>query len=113
VGRDSSGHILYGSVSATIYVTRQSVTARAQIDVEITELGTRKNILRTTYSDEYSWQEETATYSGDSRALSSTDWDMLNRANFNTQPTRDEVLTELYRRLYPQVKNGIGYAIDW
>lgn len=113
MGRDSSGRVVYGTVYATVYVTRQSFKARGQIDVDITEAGTRKNIMRKTYSDDYEWQEEHATYTGDSRALSSNDWDVINSTRFNDAPAKEDVLNELYRRIYPQVKNGIVYAVDW
>ena len=72
-GRDTSGHVIYQTVYATLNITRQSFTARAEMEVNITEVATRKNISYRTYRDEYSWQEEHASYNGDNRALSSTD----------------------------------------
>ena len=111
-GRDTSGHVIYQTVYATLNITRQSFTARAEMEVNITEVATRKNISYRTYRDEYSWQEEHASYNGDNRALSSTDWDMINNSSFN-EPRKEDVLNELYRRIYPQVKSNISYAVDW
>ena len=111
-GRDTSGHVIYQTVYATLNITRQSFTARAEMEVDITEVATRKNISYRTYRDEYSWQEEHASYNGDNRALSSTDWDMINNSSFN-EPRKEDVLNELYRRIYPQVKSNISYAVDW
>ncbi len=111
-GRDTSGHIIYQTVYATLNITRQSFTARAEMEVDITEVATRKNISYKTYRDEYSWQEEHASYNGDNRALSSNDWDMINNSTFN-EPRKEDVLNELYRRIYPQVKSNISYAVDW
>ena len=111
-GRDTSGHITYQTVYATLNITRQSFTARAEMEVDITEVATRKNISYKTYRNEYSWQEEHASYNGDNRALSSNDWDIINNSTFN-EPRKEDVLNELYRRIYPQVKSNISYAVDW
>jgi len=111
-GRDTSGKIKYQTVYATINITRQSFIARAQVDVNITDIASRKSISFNSYSDEYRWQEEMATYSGDSRALDSNDWAIINTRNYN-EPRKEDVLNELYRKIYPQVKNRISYAVDW
>jgi hypothetical protein len=43
------------------------------MNINITETNTRKYITSASYNDEYRWQQETATYTGDSRALSGND----------------------------------------
>ncbi len=111
-GRDTSGKIIYQNVYATINITQQSFTASAQLDVNITDAVSRRNISYNTYRDDYRWQQEYATYSGDSRALSSNDWAMINNRNYN-EPRKEDVLNELYRKIYPQVKNRISYSVDW
>ena len=111
-GRDTAGRIVYKTVYATIYTNQQSFIARGQMDVNITETTTRKYITSASYNDEYRWQQETATYTGDNRALSGNDWNLINTQNFN-QPTKEEVLNELYRKIYPQVRNKIAYSVDW
>jgi hypothetical protein len=112
-GRDTSGRIIYKTVHATIQIVKQSFTARGQMDVNITDAYSRRNISYNTYSDDYRWEEERATYTGDSRALSSSDWALINNNGRNNQPRKEEVLNELYRKIYPQVKNRICYAVDW
>ncbi len=111
-GRDSSGNKIYQTVYATLNISRESFNARGQMDLNIQDLGTRKNLTYNSYREDYSWQEETATYSGDSRALNSSDWNMVNNRRNNT-PTKEEILNELYRKIYPQVKNRIVYMADW
>ena len=111
-GRDTSGRIIYQNVYATINITQQSFTASAQLDVNITDAVSRRNISYNTYRDDYRWQQEYATYSGDSRALSSNDWSLINNRNYN-EPRKEDVLNELYRKIYPQVKNRISYSVDW
>ncbi len=111
-GKDTSGRIIYKTVYATINIAKQSFTARGQMDVNITDAISRKNISYNTYSDDYRWEEEHATYSGDSRALSDNDWAIINNSRYN-EPRKEDVLNELYRKIYPQVKNRISYAVDW
>jgi hypothetical protein len=114
-GRDSTGKILYETVYATLTIYKQSFNARADMDVNITEVATRKNIAYNSYNEYYNWQDEYATYSGDKRALSDNDLALINNrnANNNTNPRKEDVLNELYRKLYPQVKNRIVYSVDW
>jgi hypothetical protein len=112
-GRDSSGKIIYETVYATLTIYKQSFNARADMDVNITEVATRRNIARNSYNEYYNWEDEYATYSGDRRALNSDDLALLNNSGSNTSPRKEDVLNELYRKLYPQVKNRIVYSVDW
>ena len=111
-GRDTSGKIIYRTVYATVNISQLSFTARADMEVNIIDLVTRKSITYNTFREDYRWQEEHASYSGDSRALSANDWSAINN-NYYNEPRREDVLNELYRKLYPQVKNKITYAVDW
>jgi len=111
-GRDTSGKTIYQTVYATINITKQSFTARGQMDVNITDAVSRKNISYNTYTDDYRWEQEYGSYSGDSRALSNYDWAIINNVNYR-EPRKEDVLNELYRKIYPQVKNRITYAVDW
>lgn len=112
-GRDTAGKPVYQTVYATLQISKMSFTARAQMDVNITDVTSRKNISYNSYSDDYRWEEERATYTGDSRALDTNDWAMVNNSRYNQQPRKEEILNELYRKIYPQVKNRISYAVDW
>ena len=111
-GTDTSGKPVYRTVNATLNVNRMSFTARADMDVLIRDFETGRTISNRNFRENYQWQEERATYSGDSRALSSQDWAMINNSNFYA-PRREQVLEELYRQLYPQVLNNIKYAVNW
>ncbi len=111
-GRDTSGKPIYQTIYATVNISKQSFTARGEMEVSITDVVSRKNISYNIYREDYSWQKESATYSGDSRALSDNDWAIINNNRYN-EPRKEEVLTELYRKIYPQVKNRISYSVDW
>lgn len=112
IGSDTSGKPVYKNVYATLNIQRQSFNARAQLDVNIVEIATRRNIAYNSYNDTYSWQDEVATYTGDRRALSNNDWALINNNNFNL-PGRDDILNRLYRNIYPQVKTRISNEVDW
>ncbi len=111
-GTDTSGRPVYKTVTATLNITRMSFTARADMEVLIRDIVTPRTISNRSFNENYSWQEERASYSGDSRALTSADWELINNNNFYT-PRREEVLEELYRKIYPQVLNNIKYSVDW
>ncbi|MEI7472376.1 MAG: hypothetical protein WCJ85_08960 [Chitinophagaceae bacterium] len=111
-GKDSSGNKIYQTVYATLTVNRESFNARGQMDLNIQDLISRKNITYNSYREDYSWQEESATFTGDSRALSSSDWNLVNNRRYNV-PAKQDILNELYRKIYPQVKNRIVYMADW
>ena len=111
-GTDTSGKPLYQTVYANLSITRQTLTARIEMEVNISDAVNHKNISNTSYREDYRWQEDYATYTGDSRALSDNDWLLVNN-NIINEPRKEDVLNELYRKIYPQVKNRITYTVDW
>lgn len=112
-GRDSTGKTIYLTVYATVTTYSQSVTARASMDVEISEMATRKSIAYNNYREQYTWSDAYATFTGDRRALSNEDEALVNNRGYASAPRKEEILSELYRKLYPQVKNRIVYSVDW
>lgn len=110
-GRDTSGKTIYKTVYATLHIQRRSFNASAQMDMNVNDAVGQKNIISDTFSDSYNWQQETASYSGDSRALGNRDWELINNRYY--EPGRQDVLNELYKGLYPQVKNRISRAVDF
>jgi len=111
-GKDTAGKPIFQTVYATLAIQKQSFNARAQMDINIVEVSTRRNIAYNSFNDTYNWQQEVATYSGDRRALSNDDWAMVNNGNFNS-PRREDILNRLYRNIYPQVKTRISNEVDW
>lgn len=113
-GTDTSGNPIYKTVYATLNVTRSSFTAKATMEVNITDVQSRKNVSFRTFRDDYRWEEEWGSYTGDSRALSNNDWAILNNNNNrNGNPRREDILAELYKKIYPQVKNNIINTVSW
>jgi len=110
-GRDTAGRIQYKTVTATLYIQRKTITAYAQMDMSITDAASQKNTSYDTFNDSYNWQQEVASYTGDSRALNNRDWELVNNRYY--QPAREEIVSELYRGLYPQVKNRLSAIVSW
>lgn len=111
-GRDTSGKAAYKTVYATLNLSRQSFDASAAMEMNIRDIKTNRTISYRTFSNNYRWQEESGSYTGDRRALSNNDWAAIHNNNFNS-PRRQDVLEDLYRRIYPQVKNEITNQVDW
>jgi len=110
-GTDSSGRPIYTTVFATINITQSSFTARAELELNIRDIDPRRSISLRSFREDYRWQQENGTFTGDSRALSSRDWSLIN--NNYIAPRKEEVLNELYKRIYPQVLNQIRNAVNW
>ena len=105
-GRDSSGKAIYQTVTATLYVVKKRFTATGDIRLTVTDLENRETVTTNHFSDQYDWQEEYATYRGDSKALSTSDWALVNNTRYQI-PRNREVINELSRRIYTQVKNRV------
>lgn len=106
-GTDSTGKSTYEKVYATLYISKKYFTARGQLECRVINVHTGKNVDSKTYFSTVDWVQEFATYKGDYRALSNEDIAILNNANFNIPPRNEDILNELYRKIYPQLKSGI------
>jgi hypothetical protein len=111
-GRDTSGKIVYETVHATLHVIRKYFTAYGELEFRIMDIDSRRTISNDRFRDQFNFQEEYATYSGDSRALSGSDWALINNNRYHI-PNKEDILSELYQRIYPQVKNRIYSAVSW
>lgn len=111
-GRDTAGKPIYKTVYTTLNLSRRSFDATAAMEMNIRDIKTNRTISYRTFSNNYRWQEESGSYTGDRRALSNNDWAIINNNNYNS-PRKEDVLEDLYRRIYPQVKNEITNQVDW
>jgi len=110
--RDTSGKVMYQTVTATLHITKRYFTASGDMDLRITDVISGKNITSNRFSDQFNWQEEFATYTGDSRALTGNEYALLNNNNYRV-PRDEDIVTELSRRIYPQIKNRIASVVSW
>lgn len=112
IGTDTIGKPVYNTVYATINITTSSFTAKADMDMNITETDTRRNVSFRSFRETYKWEQQTANFSGDKRALSNADWTLINNSGMNS-PRKEEVLVELYKKIYPQVLYNIRQSVSW
>ncbi|MEO7293964.1 MAG: hypothetical protein ABIW34_12720 [Ginsengibacter sp.] len=111
-GRDTLGKVQYQTVTATLHIIKKYFTASGDMELRINDANTGRNIISNRYSDRFNWQEEYATYTGDSRALSSNDYALLNNNNYQI-PRREDILNQLSQRIYPQIKSRIAAVANW
>jgi hypothetical protein len=112
-GRDSTGQKKYRTITANITIYEQTFTVRGKMDIEITDFNARRNISMDSYNEDFFTKTEYATYTGDKRALDDNDWKLINRRGNQNFMSREEINNELYRMLYPRIKNRIESAVRW
>jgi hypothetical protein len=112
IGTDTAGQAVYKTVNATIKTTKYSFGAFADVELSILDLSTNTNIELRSFREDYKWQQETATYFGDKRALSNSDWNIINNSQ-TTIPRKEEVLLELYKQIYPRLYNQVRKTLQW
>lgn len=111
-GRDTAGKVQYQKVSALLRIVKKHFTASGDMELRIVDLNTGRDISNNRYTEQYNWSEEYATYTGDSRAISGSDLATVNNGNYRI-PRNEDVLNELSRRIYPQIKSRISSVTNW
>lgn len=114
IGKDTSGRPVYQTVYATVRISRLSYTANGDLEYQVTEAKQNKSVQWNRIPAYVSWQDEYATYSGDSRALESSDWTLINNNNRGQQYyTNDDVLNELTKKVYYDIRNRLQQLTEW
>lgn len=109
-GVDADKKPVYTTVRATIFVTRRAIQARGNLLCTIINQNNER-LLWENFPASYNWVEEAATYRGDSRALSSSDWALINNTRI-IDPNRRDVFVNVFRQVYPQLMSRIR-SIEW
>lgn len=112
VGTDTSGKAIYKTVYATLSISQRTITVQGDLDYRINDIVHKENVDQGMLSDQISWTESYATYSGDSRALSGEDWAMIRNRSFDYGPSKSDVMNSLMRRLYPDLRRRLEQAIS-
>jgi len=104
---------VYGTVYAKIFVTKRYMQSRATLESRIYDNATGNNLLFDRFPGYDDWSVETATYTGDKRALTPSDWSLINNSG-NTVPTRSQVADKLVRSCYnlllSRIKSGVQFG---
>ncbi len=114
IGKDTSGKPVYQTVYATVRIIRLSYNATGDLEYQVTDVKQNKSIEWNRIPASVNWQDEYGTYTGDSRALESSDWTLINNNNRGQQYyTNDQVLNELTKRVYYDIRNRLQQVTSW
>ena len=111
-GRDSAGKTIYKTVTATLYVTRRTLDARGDMEYRIVDLGLQKDVEWSRIPAYLDMNVEYATYRGDSRALGSYEWDLVNNRQYQYMDESD-IVAALYSKIYSQLRSRIESRTRW
>ena len=100
------------TVKATVTVTKRLVKGDADLECRIFDLPTGRNILYDHFPGRYNWVFESATFTGDQRALTADDLRLINN-RFDQYPTREEVgqklINDAYASLLSRIEQGVKF----
>jgi hypothetical protein len=111
-GKDTSGRPVYQTVTATLRITQTNINAQGDMEYTITDLKDDERIEGSRVPAYLNTIIETATYTGDSRALSSNDRNLVNNRRYEYM-NEGEIVEALYREVYPQLRNRIEAVTRW
>lgn len=98
----------YANVSATITTTRRNLLSEADFYITLRDTKGR-TIWSDRFTGQHNWQTEFSTYTGDERALSASDKNLLNRTQNYNVPREDEIMEELYRQILNDLSSRLRY----
>ncbi len=105
---------VYTTVYAKVFVTKRYMQSRATLECRIYDNVSGNNLLFDRFPGNDDWQVETATYTGDKRALTQADWALINTNPGAGIPTRAEVANRLVRSCYnlllSRIKSGVQFG---
>jgi hypothetical protein len=100
------------TVRARVTITRELVNGDADLQCRIYDVRTGRNILFDNFPGRYNWVFESASFTGDRRALTDSDLRLLNN-RFERYPTREEVARKLiddaYGLLIRRIEQGVNF----
>lgn len=100
------------TVRATVTHIKRYITGNADLQCRIYDVPTGRNILFDRFPGRYNWVFESATYTGDQRALTDEDRRLLNN-RFDKYPTREEVgrklIEDAYGALVRRIEQGVNF----
>lgn len=110
IGKDTAGKPVYKTVYATLHITRRTFTVNGALDYRVNDIVNNKNIDQGLLTQNLSWDDSYATYTGDARALDNNDWLLVRNRNSNFGPSKEEILNTLMKRLYPDLRRRLEQA---
>jgi len=110
VGSDTSGKPIMQTVNARLHITKFQYPNTSNIEYRVTDIQSNQSVAWDRVPLDVDRIFETATYSGDSRALSQSDWALVNN---NNAPIESGRLTrEGYNRFINNLKSRIRTQVN-
>lgn len=104
--RDSTGKVVskdvWGTVKATIFTTKKTITSGGMMDYRITETDNNRLLRTNRIPGEYVWVNQFGTFKGDERALSDEDRKLIGGSDV-PPPNPQQLFTEMTRPIYNQL----------
>lgn len=107
VGKDSTGKPKYENITATISTTSRTVSVRGTLNYKLFESYGRKSIDVGSVTEDVSWPDSYSSYTGDKRALSDEERDLMRARNFDTGPSKTEVMEALMKKMFPGLRRRL------
>jgi hypothetical protein len=96
----------YGKVHAKITVTKRQVLSQGDLIIAVRDTKGR-TLWNDRFTGEHKWNTEYASYTGDERALTEADKQLVEKNNNYNPPTEDQIMEELLR----QIQNDLTYRL--
>lgn len=104
---------IYSLVYAKLFITKRYMQSRATLESRIYDQATGRDLLFDRFPAYDDWTTETATYTGDKRALTPSDWSLINNNSNMIIPTRQQVADRLVRSCYQLLLNRIRSGVQF
>ncbi len=114
VSRDSvvlstqNGEKVYGTVKAKLKVNEKSITGSGLLDFQVKDLERNRIVTQEKFPSQYEWKVSWATFTGDERALSQEQKDMVKSVELDI-PRPQRMFEEFAEPLYQQVVDKLYY----
>ncbi len=113
IGRDTSNQPVYQTVYANLTVLESAIKSTGEFHILVTDAVNRRMIKSYKLPAHYQYSFEFATFTGDKRALQSTDWTLVNRKGTERLPTREEAMERMMENIYQETVSSIRKAVNW
>ena len=111
-GVDTAGHPIFETVNAVIHIEKKNLIISGGVSYRFVDGITGDLITSGTVQSQHTKFFERAKYTGDQRALSKEDWNLINNSNYNFPSTVD-MEDDLYRNIYADLIARIRNEVDW
>jgi hypothetical protein len=95
----------YATVKAQVITTKRTLLSQGDLYITVRDTIGR-SIWNDRFTGQHKWETQFSSYTGDERALSDADKNLLNQNNA-TPPTEDQVMEELMQ----QIRNDLSYRL--